>query len=162
MATVYTSDTLKECAVISVEYSGKVERDFGSANQRPSGTLSQGTLPDTNLSASLSYIDYATKRVFSVTITGTPTVAGTFQCVVSFNKVGADATVWRVYVKVNEGEPPEIIVNDLSDADVNNVYSEVIFATGTEPITWSIVDGTLPTGLTLDSETGVISGTPVI
>ena len=33
-------------------------------------------------------------------------------------------------------------------------------ATGIAPITWSIVNGVLPPGLTLDSQTGVLSGTP--
>ncbi|MCL2131895.1 MAG: putative Ig domain-containing protein, partial [Lentimicrobiaceae bacterium] len=33
-------------------------------------------------------------------------------------------------------------------------------ADGDEPITWSVIDGSLPTGLSLDGATGVISGTP--
>jgi hypothetical protein len=42
---------------------------------------------------------------------------------------------------------------------VGKVYSETLTATGDTPITWSIVTGNLPDGLTLSDE-GVISGTP--
>jgi hypothetical protein len=41
-------------------------------------------------------------------------------------------------------------------------YSQTINLTaGSAPITWSITSGSLPTGLMLDSTTGVISGTPM-
>ncbi|HVZ15557.1 MAG TPA: putative Ig domain-containing protein, partial [Terriglobales bacterium] len=46
---------------------------------------------------------------------------------------------------------------------VNSSYSATLAATGgTPPITWSISSGTLPTGLTLHSSTGVIDGTPTV
>ncbi|MHC4714723.1 MAG: Ig domain-containing protein, partial [Planctomycetota bacterium] len=40
-------------------------------------------------------------------------------------------------------------------------YSETLAATGgVTPYSWSIVSGSLPTGLSLNSGTGEISGTP--
>ena len=39
-------------------------------------------------------------------------------------------------------------------------YSQTLAATGVTPITWSIVSGTPPNGLTLDPAAGIISGTP--
>ncbi len=39
-------------------------------------------------------------------------------------------------------------------------HATVVCTGGTPPFTWSIVSGQLPTGLTLNSATGVIEGTP--
>ncbi|HWR82296.1 MAG TPA: putative Ig domain-containing protein, partial [Candidatus Deferrimicrobium sp.] len=44
---------------------------------------------------------------------------------------------------------------------VGNPYtSTLVTAGGTAPFTWTLFGGTLPTGLVLDSGTGVVSGTP--
>ena len=54
--------------------------------------------------------------------------------------------------------PPVIITNSLPSGIENQEYSALLEATGETPITWSIVAGTLPTGVTLDPITGSISG----
>ena len=43
---------------------------------------------------------------------------------------------------------------------MGTAYSQTLAATGDTPITWSIESGSLPEGLSLESETGVISGIP--
>ena len=49
----------------------------------------------------------------------------------------------------------------LPDGNVGSAYNQTIVATGgTAPYTYAVSSGTLPSGLTLDSATGVISGTP--
>ena len=55
---------------------------------------------------------------------------------------------------------PSITTASLPDGVVGTAYSQTLAATGTQPITWNVIEGTLPAGLTLDGATGVISGTP--
>ena len=55
----------------------------------------------------------------------------------------------------------EITTTGVDDGQVGEAYTATLDATeGTQPYTWSISDGSLPDGLTLDSATGVISGNP--
>ena len=54
---------------------------------------------------------------------------------------------------------PVITTTSLPDGAVGTAYSEHLFATGSNPITWSVASGALPAGLSL-STGGIISGTP--
>jgi len=56
--------------------------------------------------------------------------------------------------------PPVIITTALPSGMVDEEYTATLEATGPTPITWSIAEGALPAGLTLDALTGVISGIP--
>jgi len=54
-----------------------------------------------------------------------------------------------------------ITTDTLPDAFRNLPYSQQLLATGgTAPLTWVVYSGTLPTGLTLNTATGLLSGTP--
>ena len=55
---------------------------------------------------------------------------------------------------------PTITTESLPDGEVGTVYSQTLTATGDPTITWNVTSGTLPAGLTLDTNTGTISGTP--
>ena len=57
-------------------------------------------------------------------------------------------------------EPPAILTESLKQAFVGSSYNEILQASGSAPITWSIIDGKLPNGLILNSTTGKISGKP--
>ncbi|MHC4714188.1 MAG: putative Ig domain-containing protein [Planctomycetota bacterium] len=49
----------------------------------------------------------------------------------------------------------------LADGQIGVAYSQTLGATGgVTPYSWSIVSGSLPAGLSLNSSTGEISGTP--
>lgn len=55
----------------------------------------------------------------------------------------------------------EILTTSLLAGTEGKAYSTELQATGgKEPLTWAITGGTLPEGLTLGTETGIISGTP--
>ena len=55
---------------------------------------------------------------------------------------------------------PTITTESLPDGEVGTVYSQTLTATGDPTITWNVTSDTLPAGLTLDTKTGTISGTP--
>ena len=56
-----------------------------------------------------------------------------------------------------------LIVGTLNDAIKNKQYTDKLETLNapTNIITWDIIDGTLPNGLILNPDTGIISGTPV-
>lgn len=57
--------------------------------------------------------------------------------------------------------PVAITTTTLPGGSIGSAYTATLTATGgTLPYTWNVTAGTLPAGLTLNSTTGVISGTP--
>ena len=56
--------------------------------------------------------------------------------------------------------PPVIITTNLPSGIENQEYGALLEATGETPITWSIISGDLPTGITLNQVTGSLSGIP--
>lgn len=55
---------------------------------------------------------------------------------------------------------PTITTTNLPDGTVGTSYEQKLTSNGTEPIKWSISNGNLPAGLSLNKDTGEISGTP--
>ena len=95
------------------------------------------------------------------TISGTPTVAGsfsvTFQVTDSLNAVAATPSL-----TVTIAQPVSISTLSLPSATVGQVYSASLTASGGKaPYSWSLSAGSLPAGLTLSSG-GVISGTATV
>jgi len=92
-------------------------------------------------------------------ITGTPTAAGTFNFTVK--ATNSEGNVQKALsIIVVEPTPPTITTTTLAQGETETEYSATLEATGTQPITWEKVSGNLPDGLTLNTTTGVISGTP--
>ena len=55
-----------------------------------------------------------------------------------------------------------ITTTSLADGQVGVLYSQTLAASGgTGPYTWQLTVGTLPSGLSLNASTGLISGTPI-
>jgi len=57
--------------------------------------------------------------------------------------------------------PPSITTTSpLASGTVGTAYSSVTLAAGGSPTSWKVTDGSLPAGLILEENTGVLSGTP--
>ena len=63
-------------------------------------------------------------------------------------------------ISENAAAAPSITTSSLPDGKVGEAYSQILTATGTTPIKWSISGGALPDDLSLNKDTGKISGTP--
>ena len=98
-------------------------------------------------------------------ISGTPTVAGssTFTVQVRDSQAFADtdSRSFTVNIQAQAINPVVITTTSLAAARRNKAYSQTLAATGgVRPYVWSVVQGSLPPGLALNSSTGVISGRP--
>jgi hypothetical protein len=99
---------------------------------------------------------------FSVGIVDT----STSNVVVKLAIAGRDAQGWypmgNIYVAGgNSTEAPSITsTSPLQAGTAGTPYSLTVKSSGTAPMTWAMTGGALPSGLALNSSSGVISGTP--
>jgi uncharacterized protein (TIGR03437 family) len=93
-------------------------------------------------------------------ISGTPQAAGPFTVNATVkDSVGGTGTA-GLGLTILSGV--SITTTSLPSGVVGTAYSGTLAATGgTTPYTWSVSSGALPTGLTLNSSTGAITGTPM-
>jgi len=92
-------------------------------------------------------------------ISGTPTGTGTSNFTVKVTD--ANSLTATKALSLTVAGPPSVTTTSLPSGTQNVAYSTTLTATGgTPPYSWSVSAGTLPAGLALASNTGVISGTP--
>ncbi len=93
-------------------------------------------------------------------ISGTATSPGSYTFTISAsNGVSPNATATYSMTSF-PAVAPTITSGPPSNGAQGAAYSHTVTASGTGPISYSVTSGTLPNGLTLDSTTGTISGTP--
>ncbi|MBZ5631478.1 MAG: Ig domain-containing protein, partial [Acidobacteriia bacterium] len=147
------STTSLASATVGSAYSATVQATGGVTSY--SWSITVGTLP-----AGL------TLNASSGVISGTPTASGTATFTVQVRDSAATpATATKQLSITVAAAPPALAISttSLAIATAGSAYSATVQATGgVTPYSWSITVGTLPTGLTLNASTGVISGTPTI
>jgi len=115
-----------------------------------SWSVSSGTLP-TGLSLSSSG-----------TLSGTPTVAGSFPFTVAVKDAASASASAGLGINVAGLPPLQITSSQLPGGTVGSAYSATLNASGgTPPYSWSLSSGILPAGLSLSSA-GTLSGTPTV
>ena len=86
----------------------------------------------------------------------TPIAAGIYTYALTCGGVESNSVTLTV-------TPPPLLLSTttLPNGAIGQIYSTVLAATGgVAPYTWSLASGSLPAGLSLDANTGTISGTP--
>ena len=138
-------------AAQGIAYSQVVAASGGIAPY--SFSITDGSLPDgLNLGS--------TSGVISGTPTGSGQASFTVGVMDSSSPQSQSATE-AVTLNVDPSFPLTVTTTALDSATEGAAYSATLdSAGGTSPDTWSVVNGTLPAGLTLDPVAGIISGTP--
>jgi outer membrane protein OmpA-like peptidoglycan-associated protein len=144
-APVFTDETLALSATVGTAYSDSV----AASGTGVTYSIDEGALPG-GLSLNSS----------TGAITGTPTVAGEFDFTIkATNADGSDLAEFTIVVSAAP-VPPVFTDETLAlSATVGTAYSDSVAASGSG-VTYSIDEGALPSGLSLNSSTGAITGTP--
>jgi prepilin-type N-terminal cleavage/methylation domain-containing protein len=95
-------------------------------------------------------------------ISGTPTTVGTSSFTVQVTDSASPThNTGTQALSITVNSAVTITTTSLPNGEVNVAYSQTLAATGgVTPYTWSISSGSLPNGLSLNSSTGAITGTP--
>ena len=147
--TITVSPATLPNGTIGVAYSQTVSASGGAAPYTfavTSGALPDGLTLDTNTGD----------------ITGTPTATGAFNFTITATDDNACTGSQAYTVNIN---CPTITVTPatLPDGDLGVAYSQTVSGSGgAAPYTFAVTAGSLPTGLTLDTNTGDITGIPSV
>ena len=136
-----------------IVFDGNEGTVYGSVTLQENLTIENGQTLDIPSGASLTIGNDAT-----LTNEGTVTNSGTLTNNGTINNSGTLPDNINGNGTVNHA--PTITTDSLPNGTEGTSYSQTLTATGTAPITWSVTSGSLPTGLTLNESTGLISGTP--
>ena len=121
-------------------------------------TVTGGTAPYTFSIASGTLPAGLTLNTSTGAVTGTPTAAGSF----SIKVTDANGVVGTPTCPITIVGPPQVTCSAVSMGEVGVPFNSgpITVTGGTAPYTFSIASGTLPAGLTLNTSTGAVTGTP--
>ena len=140
-------------AAAGTAYSRTFAASGGTSPYNYAIVINSGTLP-----SGLSF------NAGTATLAGTPTSAGTvnFSVTATDNSTGSGPyAVTGNYTLTVSAPTISITPSTLPNPAIAAAYSQTVTASGgTGPYSYTITSGALPTGLTLNTATGTISGTP--
>lgn len=121
----------------------------GGASGDKTYAITSGALPDG-----------LTLNAATGVVSGTPTVANTFNFDITVTDVDGNTDVLACEIIV-AAVPAVTTSSPLAGATVGRSYTANQTSTGgTAPLVWSLASGSMPAGLALNSSTGQITGTP--
>ena len=148
----YTMNVIEKPTITSTEFEGYVGQPFTEALELSAGTASSWKVTTGKLPNGLK-LEESTGA-----ITGKPKAARTTTVPITASTIAGDVS-GNVKFHINpKPTKPKISTSKLPDGEIGKEYSGKISFSGTEPVTLTI-EGE-PNGLTLDSETGALTGTP--
>jgi len=152
-STVSITTAVLPSGQVGTAYSATVAATGGSTPY--SWSLAAGSSLPAGLSLSSS----------SGALSGTPTQAGTFSFTVQVKDSSSTAQTatkpFSVTIAAANPNSVSILTASIPNGQVGVAYSAALTAAGgTAPYTWSVAAGSLPAGVTLNSSTGALSGTP--
>jgi hypothetical protein len=119
------------------------------------GSLQEATIP----SGDLKFV-----QPFNVVAGKATVILFDFDAAHSINITGNGKIIFKPVIKLTVTKTPgalEITTPSLPNGEVRTAYNTTLNAIGGKaPYTWSVTTGNLPTGLSLDAATGVITGSP--
>jgi hypothetical protein len=123
---------------------------------------SGGTTPYTYALSAGALPAGVTLNASTGTVSGTPTMGGAFSYTIAVTDSGSPTPQTAMQVVSGTVTPPLTLVATASSATkVGQAYSQANTASGgATPYTYSVSAGLLPAGVTLNTSTGVVSGTP--
>ena len=139
---------------------------YYTANVRATATTAVGTTPVfyrlTARTSSLALnVDKNTGQIYGTPTAVTDDATITIAAYNYVDYVGSVSKKFNIKVLAEASSPTITTSNSESFNAITGIsFKQTLTATGTTPITWTISSGKLPTGLTLNQSTGVISGTP--
>ena len=92
-------------------------------------------------------------------LSGTPKTAGVYNFTVKAKNSGGESS--KAFTIDVKADPPTIATASLATAFMGTSYSQSLSGTGANP-TYTVTEGSLPTGLNFNASTGLISGTPTV
>ena len=152
---------------LSITSSGALLGGTVNTSYSTSIVTSGGVPPFTWSKTSGNFPPGLTFNTTSGQISGTPTMAGTFQFTLQVVDSAIPAqtatTPAPLSITVSAPAPLQVTPSVLPGGTVATPYSTSVQATGgVQPYTWSVVSGQLPAGLILNSGSGEITGTPIL
>jgi len=131
---------------VGVAYNQKLPVVANGGTPPITWSLAAGSVPGLSFDAS------------TLTLSGTPTTAGNFDLTVQANDAAGLSARRVVTITIAPAALSITTPRQLPDVALNGTYQQTFAATGgLQPYTWSATG--LPGGLTLNSQTGVLSGT---
>lgn len=139
-----------------------VQLTDATQNSPYSTTLHANSYPDATYKVTVGDLpDGLTLNRITGELSGTPTKSGTSIFTVSAENSKAKSPLTFFLTVVSDTTAPVWTTDvNLPDGRENSAYTTTLHADGTPAPTYSFGSGNLPQGLTVDVNTGVLSGTP--